>query len=90
MKILIIGLRDKETAKLVNSHPDLKLSFIDSSSITSKSLKGINSYAHILNVCKFSSHLVEYTCNRHKGFIRLRPTQGYSTVNAILKGLYAT
>lgn len=84
MNILIIGLRDKETIKLTKQHPNLELTFIDSRNITSRSLQNFNKYDHVINICKFASHVVEKICNKHKGFIRLRPTQGYSTVNSLL------
>lgn len=87
MKILVIGLRSKDTQKLINNNTNKDLTFISSDSITNKSLKCINKYDYIINMCKFTSHLVEYLCNQHKGFIRLRPTQGYSTVNSIIKDL---
>ncbi len=87
MNILIIGLRKKDIDRLKNKFKNLNLSFILSENITSKSFNNIEKFKYIISMTKFCSHLTEYKCNRHPGYIRLLPTQGISTINSILDSL---
>lgn len=87
MKILIIGMREKEKDRIIKIK-GLEIDFVFSNNITNKKLKNISKYNHVIGICKFSVHLVEYMCNNHPGFIRLRPTQGISSVNNILENLH--
>ena len=47
----------------------------------------IEKFKYVISMTKFCSHLTEYKCNRHPGYIRLLPTQGISTINSILDSL---
>lgn len=87
MNILIIGLRKKDIDRLKNKFKNFKLSFILSDKITSKSFNNLEKFNHVISMTKFSSHLTEYKCNQHSGYIRLLPTQGISTINSILDSL---
>lgn len=83
MNVLIVGLRNKDISRL-KTLKNLKIFFVTSDNISNKTLKNCNRFDVIINVCKFSTHLTEYMCNSHSRFIRLRPTQGISTVNNLL------
>lgn len=87
MNILIIGMREKEVNRLVNKHKGKTLNFIYSNSINNRSLKDLCKYSYIIAMTKFCSHLTEYLCNSHPNYIRLKPTQGISTINSILETL---
>ena len=84
MNILVVGLRNKDISRL-KKLKSLRITHVTSDNISNRSLKHFKDYDVVINVCKFSAHLVEYLCNSHKNFIRLRPTQGVSSLNTLLK-----
>lgn len=76
--------------KLKKNYPSLAIDTLDSQSFNPNRITRYDSakYDRIISVTKFTKHITEYTFNGNKGFIRLRPSQGFSTVVSILDKLH--
>lgn len=89
MKILIIGLRSATSKSISKLFNNLTISYLPSDKLNGKLLYDLEKYDYIINVTRFSKHLIHEKCKKHDGFIRLLPSQGISTVKHVLSTLGA-
>lgn len=87
MKILIIGLRSGSSNDISKLFKSLNITYLPSDKLNGKRLNDLDNYDYVINVTRFSKHLVQHKCKHHDGFIRLLPSQGLSTVKQTLHTL---